>query len=330
MKNFYSFVMRHIKCHIMIIILSVILCSLSASFPKEPLEKLSIIPRPAICYAKTVLAGNNTTVAKACSLSIDTLYENSINRSTTQYYRLSGQKNSGTICITIRSKQIPSFSFQLFDCTGASHSPSAYQYEPSNQTLLIKYFFSANENYLFSLCNLFLESNSYTIKYTIEKTISQNKQENTPIPKNKPKQQTSSKPKTKPILKAKPTSKPQTNPHSDNKNKSIATPKQKNTKKRNTVLKPKNNVKKITLSRTFLRVSLGKSFSLKANIIPRKSDYSCQWSISVASLLTDKRQKKVSNGSIFTAKTCRKGTAIITCKTTGKKQYSASCTIKII
>lgn len=287
----------------------------------------SFFNKNSFCLAKTTLPDDNTDVASANTLSLNTLYESTLPAGLTQYYCLSGQERNCYIQITLKANEIPSFNFQLFDSSGSSCPPAAYQYQPSNHVLRLKYYFFANKNYLLSLSNLSSASNIYTLKYTTPSkpkdtakpasSDSTNKKKNiipskpkatskpkSPHPKYKKRNTTSSKPR----VPARPTAK------------SIIKP----------TIKPTVKTEKIILSKTFIRISSGKTFVLKAAIKPRGSKNSCQWVISNPSFLSKAEKKNISFGSVFTAKAKKQGTIIISYKTTGKKQLSASCTVKII
>ena len=365
MKNFYFFVTYHLHKYITFVLLFALLSgSLLAPVPPDLSMKIPVFAKPSLCHASTILPGSNDTVAKASTLAMDTLYEDTVNTGATHYYCLPGSTNAGYICITLTANEIPSLSFQLFDSTGAARSPSSYQYEPSGRTLQMKYFFSANENYLLAVSNLLSQSIAYTIKYSDlnknpdydKKNTSKPKKDSGPKKTSKPKitskpkkttkPKTTLKPKKSPepkatlkpkkspepkaILKPKKSPEPKATLKPKNSTKPKTTSKPKKTPKPKAAQKQKTAIKKLTLSNTFLRISTKTSFSLKAIICPKNSPFTCQWIVSDSSVLGEKSSRKTPTGSTFTAKGRKKGTVIITCKTTGKRQLSASCTVKIV
>ena len=352
MINFSSVVTCRLYRYVTVSLLSILLSgSLFVCIPKNCSWNFSMSTGSSHCSAKSVLSEDNTTVTKAVSLSIDTIYQNKIDSGSTQYYCLLGQQDAGYILITIQAQELPSFSFQLFDQETNACSPAAYQYEPETKTLQIKYYFSSRKNYLLGLSNLLTNSNSYTIKY--EAMQESKEQKTTKKPKfSKPKatkkpklsnptqkQSTVSKPNTVHSKTNTTVSKPNT-VHSKT-NATVLKPNTVRSKARTTVSKQKNTNKQnlsdsfsmknqnIQLSNTFLQVSCGKSIRLSAKISPKEATETCQWYVSENSFITGKQIQKHSDKTIFSAKTRKKGILIITCRNKKNLKISASCTIKI-
>lgn len=313
------------------------------------------------CSAQTILSPENTLLEKAIPLSADELYENESYAGTTQYYCLYAREEASSAKITIKTTEIPSLSFQLFDQRGVICTPSSYQYQPSGQLLQIDYNFSAKEGYVLALTNLSEKASVYSITYQFlgmssqkteqTKQSEQAKQTNQANQANQTKQteqtkkQNSNKQKNKKTSQPKKTSiqKTTTSSYKNNNStaakenstsstgKKVSSIKNKTTKKSITTSKPnKKKPQKLSLSKTFLQIPVGKTLSLKANITPKDASSSCQWFISNSRLLTTTSRKNISSGNILTIKAKKKGTAIVTCKAIGNKKLTASCTIKII
>lgn len=293
---------------------------------------------PVFCCAQTILSSENTTIDKAVPLSADILYENKSCATATQYYCLYGQEKAASVEITIKTTEIPSLSFQLFDHSGAVCTPISYQYQPSQQLLQINYYFSAKEGYLLALTNLSQKTDTYSITYRFLDSSSQQAEQPEKIKQSKTSEKpksTSSKKKTNKKKSTTSSSKNSSSSSSKAKSSSSKKTSSSNTnetvKKHTTTSKPKmKKPQSLSLSKTFLQIPVGKNFSLKANLTPKNISSSCQWTISNSHLLKTTSGKKTYSGNSFTAKAKKKGTVIITCRALKNKKLTASCTIKII
>ena len=355
MKNFSSVVAVHFKRQLAFLLY---LGSITSCFFHIPFSSYISLSNVTHCSAMTILQDSNDTVSKTTSLFIDTCYQNVLTSYSSHYYCLYGQKKSDHILIFIETKEISSFSFQLFDSSGVILSPSDYQYTPSKKILQISYYFSTRENYLFLLNNLSSDSISYTIKYekeTTQKTKGTTSKQNNNVSKSK---NTTSKQNSN-VSKSKSTTSKQNSNVSKSKNTTLkpnnnisnsknttSKPYNNNSNSKNTTSKPGKNSskskhstiskkrsslfpKKIILSKTFLQTSPGEILQLNAIISPKNASTACQWTIADTSILSAVQKKKNRSSTCISIKTIRKGTTIVTCKTTGRKKLSASCTIKV-
>lgn len=268
-------------------------------------------------------ASSNQAISKATPLTRDSIYQNTFFTDNTHYYCLYSGAKKETVFIYIQSDRIPSFSFQLYNSNGKSISPTDFKFLSSGKKLKITYVFSPGKSYLFALESLSKGSISYTIKHTSIKhhknSTSKQKIKTTKKATSKQSNKNNSKATSKQsnISNNKTTSKQ----NSENSSKTIS----KQTNKNSSKATSKQKIKKISLSQTFIFLSKGKTTSLTAVFTPKKSTGSCQWSISDASVLKITSQKKNS----ISVKALKSGTAIVTCKVSGKNILSASCSIKI-
>lgn len=334
MKNFSSVVSVHFKRQLAFLLF---LSSITSCFFNTPFSSYISFSNVIYCSAKTKLQNSNDTISKTTSLIIDTCYQNILTSYSSHYYCLYASEKSGKTYIFMETKEIPSLSFQLFDSSGAALSPSDYQYAPSEKILRISYYLSARENYLFLLGNLSSDSFSYTIKYkqeTIQKSKKSTSKPDNNISNSK---SSTSKPNNNISNSKNTTSKPNNNisnsknttskPNNYISNSKNATSNSKQFKK----YKKTNSIppKRINLSKTFLQTSPGKTFQINAIFSPKNASTSCQWTIADNSILSAVQKKKNRSSTCISIKAIKKGTTIVTCKTTGRKKLSASCTIKI-
>ena len=281
------------------------------------------------------------SISNAIPIIRDSLYQNTFSPNTKHYYCLYSGTKKESILITVQSKKNISLSFQLYDSSGKKISPASYNFLSSGKEIQLYYSFSSKESYLFALTSLSEDKISYTIQYTSPKkekasTTKQLKNStNTTTSKQRNKKtntrNTSNSKKNNATSSSNSIAKQTNNMTTSKQTKNISNPKQtkgaSDSKKKASSKKKKNiTVKKLTLSHTFLQISKGKMASLTASFFPGKSKRKCEWSVSDSSILWIKSKNKTG----ISIKGGKKGTAMITCKVSGKKILSASCIVKIV
>jgi hypothetical protein len=321
-QNIFTFLLWMIFCQILFFTRFFACCSAS-----------SLSGSLISCTAATSLPDSHNDVDHAKVIHRNTEYETSILSNGFHYYCLMSQESTQDMMIRISSQKGFSFSFQLFDQTGTFCAPSTYSLDPVNHVLQICYSMEAQKSYLFALQNTGNNTSTYTIHYkqkttnTTKKSKKTKKSKTTSKPKVTVNPKVTVKPNTKNSVAVKPTS--SARPVTTTIPVSTGKPKKKNTKKQKTVSKPTKQKTDITyssfkLSRTFIQLKKGETFSLKASMSSLK-DTAFEWSCSKGTLLKNKKRTAVS----FSATAAKKGTLIITCKQKGNSRITASCTIKI-
>lgn len=141
-----------------------------------------------LCFsAASVYAASNDTIEHALTLTNDITYQNKISSDTTHYYcvyNISSQKSE--VRIFIRTKEVSSFSFQLFDDAGQPITPDTYEYQPDKRKLSVQYLLKKHKGYIFTLTNL----QNAAANYTIRSQVIHPHAKHTPKPSGRPKRTT--------------------------------------------------------------------------------------------------------------------------------------------
>lgn len=221
-----------------------------------------------------------------------------------------------SISLSFSGNNLNSLDYQVFkdDFTSISYNFAS----STNKINTISFPYKADTERIYIAVNNISHSKDIQYKLSVLKPPS-----STPKPKKNSKKKTNTTKKPKTTKQPKSTKRPKTNKQpKSNKQSKNSKNKPNNNKNKPTVNTSKFKVKKISLSKNFIRLPANSEYYLSYKILPANAkNKKVKWYSS------NKKIVSVKSGRIYTHK---KGIAIIRISSCSNKRVTASCTIKVI